>query len=42
MKTLKKIGKIFGGVICIIIGLTISGFGVTQLLPGKSYAVASV
>lgn len=33
----KKAGKIFGGVICVVIGLAISGFGVMQLLPGKHY-----
>jgi hypothetical protein len=42
MKKLKKIGKFFGGIVCIVVGLAISGFGITQLLPKKQYGGGEV
>lgn len=30
--------KKIGGLACVILGLTIGGFGVSQLLPEKKYA----
>lgn len=41
-KALKKIGKFFGGIVCIIIGLAISGFGIRQLFPKKKYGGGEV
>lgn len=35
MKKLKKIGRFFGGVVCVIVGIALSGFGISQLFPKK-------
>ena len=37
MKKLKKIGRFFGGVVCVIVGIALSGFGISQLLPKNQY-----
>ena len=37
-KKLLKIGKTVGSVICIVVGLSIAGFGVNNFLPKKQYA----
>lgn len=42
MKRLKKIGKFFGGVVCIIVGIALSGFGISQLFPKKQYGGGEV
>lgn len=42
MEKLKKglwtIGKYAGGLACVILGLSIGGFGVAQFLPQKQYS----
>ena len=38
-KTLKKVGRILGGIICTIAGLAIAGFGVSTVMGHeKKYA----
>ena len=33
-----EVGRVVGGVVCVFVGLAISGFGITQLLPQRKYA----
>lgn len=42
MKKLKKIGRFFGGVVCVIVGIALSGFGISQLFPKKKYGGGTI
>ena len=39
---LLKVGKTLGGVVCVVAGLAISGFGIVNLLPEKRYAKGAI
>lgn len=41
-KKLFKLIKILGGIVCIIAGLALSGFGITQFFPEKQYGTGNV
>ena len=41
-KKLLQVGKTIGSVVCIIAGLAIAGFGVSNFLPKKQYSSIDV
>lgn len=33
-----KIGKVVGSIVCIIVGMSMAGFGISNLIPKKQYS----